>query len=718
VSGRKLPGIAANLSGNVAIQLTGLASVVLAGRLFDPTERGRLAAAVVWALTVSVVADLGVSQAVPYYAAKRRQGVGASAMMVVLSTSLVAIPCFLLVTHLLDFELSFASIVYAAFGAPLSLIVAYMVGVHQGESRYPSFNLCRVLGSASYLVGLVVIAFAAQPTADAVLWVAFTVSLMACSAVVLWTRRAAPAFGTHNGAVSRDLISYGLRAYPGKLAFVGSQSIPPLLVGGIGGAASLGYYSVAQSYAIVPLMVAGAFAQLAPASIASRCGDDAIRECRRLCLFGMLSATLTALLLAPLAELALPLVFGPSYMPSGALASLLVVVSAIAGVNLVLTASLQAIGRPAVASWGAIAGLATTLALGPFLVRQLGAWGAAWTALASAAVATSVMLPVGFARRKKPVPTVKISIITPAFNAAPFIRDLLDSVQAQTYRSFEHIVIDDGSTDNTYELLTRSPDVTAIRRANKGQVATQNELLGLATGDVVVLICADDYFAGPQALRTVAEAFAQTPAADVVVGRTPRKVEGDREYVVRPDLPLWIGKHTVSVCPAVQHCSVFVRRELIERNNIRFDESYRMRADWDFLVKVFGAAGRIRSVRADLGTWRQHPKQTSVLAGELGEMETARMVSVLACPKWKHRLLRSVCTGYGRLAHLCAMSVQCGPAEVWHARHNRRARRNVGATTKVAADEQVVQDSGVGDDRVLDDAAGERAVISTTKSHG
>lgn len=260
---------------------------------------------------------------------------------------------------------------------------------------------------------------------------------------------------------------------------------------------------------------------------------------------------------------------------------------------------------------------------------------------------------------------MKISVLTPAYNAADYIRELLLSVQSQQDVEVEHLVIDDGSTDETLTILRSMPGVRVIHRANRGQYATQNELLALATGDVIVVICADDYFADARALARVAQEFEADPALEVVVGRTPRRVEGTRPYVVRPDIPVRLAVRTVGQCLAVQHCSVFVKRDLLVDHGIRFDESYRMRGDWDWLIRVFHAAQRVKAINTDLGVWRHHPNQTSATAAEQGRQETERLLKSHDIQPWRYRALRQAYALNSRLAHAGALAHQHGLGFVW-----------------------------------------------------
>jgi glycosyltransferase involved in cell wall biosynthesis len=276
--------------------------------------------------------------------------------------------------------------------------------------------------------------------------------------------------------------------------------------------------------------------------------------------------------------------------------------------------------------------------------------------------------------------SVKISILTPAYNAERYLPQLLSSVAEQSYRNFEHIVINDGSTDGTEDILRAFDHVTVIAQENQGQCTTQNELLLRATGDVVVIICADDYFADEDVLRRVANAFEHD--IDVVVGRTPRFVEGAPPYFVRPDIPLWLGLRIVGSYLTIQHCSVFVRRQLLLEQHLFFDSSYTLCGDWDWLRRLFSISPKVRRVSADLGVWRQHPQQTSAIALH-GASENARLLREVDGRLWVHRLLRRVCTAYALGAHVAALVLQHGPGGV-RLRLQDRARKRRELTAQMS----------------------------------
>ena len=68
-----------------------------------------------------------------------------------------------------------------------------------------------------------------------------------------------------------------------------------------------------------------------------------------------------------------------------------------------------------------------------------------------------------------------VSVVVPAHNSEPFIAEALDSVRAQTYKQWEIIVVDDGSTDRTADLVEGLGDsIRLLRQANRGPSAARN----------------------------------------------------------------------------------------------------------------------------------------------------------------------------------------------------------------------------------------------------
>ena len=89
--------------------------------------------------------------------------------------------------------------------------------------------------------------------------------------------------------------------------------------------------------------------------------------------------------------------------------------------------------------------------------------------------------------------SLKFSIITPSFNQGQFIEETIKSVQNQTYKNFEHIVIDGGSTDNTLKILKKyTGKIKWISEKDKGQPDAVNKGIRLSKGDYILILNSDD----------------------------------------------------------------------------------------------------------------------------------------------------------------------------------------------------------------------------------
>jgi len=106
-----------------------------------------------------------------------------------------------------------------------------------------------------------------------------------------------------------------------------------------------------------------------------------------------------------------------------------------------------------------------------------------------------------------------ISVVIPTYNRAQFLAETIESVLAQVYREFEVIVIDDGSTDNTAEVVARFGDkVRYVPQPNSERAVSRNHGLRLATGEFLAFLDSDDCWE-KQALIEMVKSLRANPAA-------------------------------------------------------------------------------------------------------------------------------------------------------------------------------------------------------------
>lgn len=126
-----------------------------------------------------------------------------------------------------------------------------------------------------------------------------------------------------------------------------------------------------------------------------------------------------------------------------------------------------------------------------------------------------------------------VSVVMPVYNAEKFLPEALESVLAQDYAPFEVIVIDDGSTDGTAQVVERYPEVTCIRQENAGASAARNTGIAAATGEWVANVDGDDWV--PSTKLTVQMGYVQQhPEVVCVLGR--------QEWI---DPPPWLVRDPV-----------------------------------------------------------------------------------------------------------------------------------------------------------------------------
>lgn len=110
----------------------------------------------------------------------------------------------------------------------------------------------------------------------------------------------------------------------------------------------------------------------------------------------------------------------------------------------------------------------------------------------------------------------RVSIVTPAYNQGMFLAETIESVLGQDYPNIEYIVIDDGSTDDTAEVISRYAGRLISRsRENRGQAATLNEGWAMAKGEIIGYLSSDDLLERTAVSELVA-ALNEHPSAVVV----------------------------------------------------------------------------------------------------------------------------------------------------------------------------------------------------------
>jgi glycosyltransferase involved in cell wall biosynthesis len=176
----------------------------------------------------------------------------------------------------------------------------------------------------------------------------------------------------------------------------------------------------------------------------------------------------------------------------------------------------------------------------------------------------------------------KLSIVTAVFNADHTLQATIDSLSQQSFRDFEYIVLDGGSTDGTPQILQRNSvrlDYWASER-DTGIYNAWNKGLSVARGEWIAFLGADDVYL-PDALAQYARAIAALPGGTQYISSRVQLVKGGkvtRTIGARWSWPAFAHHMTVAHVGSLHHRSLFERYG-------RFDESYRSGADYELLLR-------------------------------------------------------------------------------------------------------------------------------------
>jgi glycosyltransferase involved in cell wall biosynthesis len=231
--------------------------------------------------------------------------------------------------------------------------------------------------------------------------------------------------------------------------------------------------------------------------------------------------------------------------------------------------------------------------------------------------------------RSTPLVTPRVTVLMPAYNSAAFLAEALSSVLQQTVHDFEVIVVDDGSTDETFEIASgfaqRDARIMVLRQANQGIGAARNAAFARARGQWLALLDSDDFWF-PTYLAEQLAILERHPEIDVLSANamnvggawdgTPyKRTTADAPYEVRL---LELVQHEDSVC-----ILSLVRCRMLAALG-GFDATLRGSEDYDVWLRATASEYRIFFNPRVLGGYRR--RADSVSADEL------RMLAAIVIP--------------------------------------------------------------------------------------
>ena len=200
----------------------------------------------------------------------------------------------------------------------------------------------------------------------------------------------------------------------------------------------------------------------------------------------------------------------------------------------------------------------------------------------------------------------KISVITVSYNQGEFIRQTIESVLAQRYPHFEHIIVDGGSTDSTLEVLRQYPHLSWTSEPDRGQSDALNKGFARATGEIIVWLNSDDWLA-EGVFHDLAAHLKDYPVVLGQAAETDR--EGNiRQIVKNPARSFYDLMRYWIPYAWVAQTSVFFRRSLLEEmkrpDGTYLDEDLYFTMDMDLWLRMAAKYPFIKHIDRVLSYYR------------------------------------------------------------------------------------------------------------------
>lgn len=193
-----------------------------------------------------------------------------------------------------------------------------------------------------------------------------------------------------------------------------------------------------------------------------------------------------------------------------------------------------------------------------------------------------------------------ISVVIAAYNSEKYIAECLESVLTQTYRDMEIIVVDDGSTDCTWEIIqeykNRDPRIVAIQQENQGPAAARNKAFDIMKGDYFTVLDSDDWI--DKECYSMAIEAANTTNADMVIWGFQRFTE--KSTVPQKAVTTPLGLSDVKTCRKLwldfiyqeghrinpfPHCRL-IRTSILRDRGLQLDSKLVRSEDFMLLCKI------------------------------------------------------------------------------------------------------------------------------------
>ncbi len=178
---------------------------------------------------------------------------------------------------------------------------------------------------------------------------------------------------------------------------------------------------------------------------------------------------------------------------------------------------------------------------------------------------------------------MKISIITPSYNSGNTIKSCLESIQQQTYKNVEHILIDGGSKDDTIGIAHTYSHLTRIvSEPDQGIYDAMNKGIKLANGDIIGILNSDDVYTSQNVIQFVIDRF-KNNKVDAVYGDLNYINQNNK--IIRKWRSGEYGQDSFLQGWMPPHPTFFIRRECYEKFGL-YNTDFSISADYELMLRM------------------------------------------------------------------------------------------------------------------------------------
>lgn len=214
-----------------------------------------------------------------------------------------------------------------------------------------------------------------------------------------------------------------------------------------------------------------------------------------------------------------------------------------------------------------------------------------------------------------------VSVLTPSFNQARWLRHNIASVAGQTYDHIEHIVMDGGSTDDTVDVLHTAPSIVRWSSGpDRGQSHALNKAFAASAGEIIGWLNSDDAYFQPQVVEQVVSAFNVNPDVDVIYGHA---VLVNADGVIQQ--VLWappFSSRILRFYNFIVQPTVFIRRSALSTTFV--DEDYDFSMDRELWMRL-AARHKFMRLNGILAVDRHQKLRKSYTRPDLFRQDTVRL---------------------------------------------------------------------------------------------